>query len=428
MATTSLWKVKKRLDHIVDYISNEEKTSALIDTVHYVSNEEKTEDRRYVTCINCNASDPYLSMMNTKKMFKDNRNIVCFHGYQSFAEGEGTPSIAHEIGVRTAKEVWGSKYEVIVTTHLNTDNLHNHFVVNATSYVDGKRFCNTKKDLRELRRVSDELCREYQLSVIEEVEKKQVKTNSYQMKRIKNTMKKDIELAIDCSLTPGEFCCYLRYEGYEVKQISKDFQIQHPKLKEPMCISDMYPLDEFYDKIYNFQKERIKVKDVYERKGFDIDPIYRSYRSNKLTGLQRLVLHYQYILGIYPVNNTRLRTYSKELKEVMKELDVISDQTIMMCKNNIHSIEDLSVYEKCRKEELEDCLKKRSHCYNKVKKHKENPEMWHIYKQQSNEYTEQIKALRKQVRLCDSLRDRTLKNIENFKKIERRKERGYERY
>lgn len=54
------------------------------------------------------------------------------------AKGEITPQKAHDIGVEYAKRVWGDKYEVIVTTHLNTDCYHNHFVVNSVSFVDGK--------------------------------------------------------------------------------------------------------------------------------------------------------------------------------------------------------------------------------------------------------------------------------------------------
>ena len=92
--------------------------------------------------------------------------IECYHAYQSFAEGEVIPSQAHEIGVKLAEEIWGNKFQVVVSTHLNTDNIHNHFVINSVSFVDGKRFCNTKKDYALMRKTSDRLCADYGLSVL----------------------------------------------------------------------------------------------------------------------------------------------------------------------------------------------------------------------------------------------------------------------
>lgn len=50
-----------------------------------------------------------------------------FHAFQSFAKGEVTPEIAHQIGIRLANELWGDRFEVVVTTHLNTNCIHNHF-------------------------------------------------------------------------------------------------------------------------------------------------------------------------------------------------------------------------------------------------------------------------------------------------------------
>ena len=51
-----------------------------------------------------------------------------FHAFQSFAKGEVTPEIAHQIGIRLANELWGDRFQVVVSTHLNTEHIHNHFV------------------------------------------------------------------------------------------------------------------------------------------------------------------------------------------------------------------------------------------------------------------------------------------------------------
>ena len=92
---------------------------------------------------------------------------VCFHGYQSFQADEVTAEIAHQIGVKLAQELWGDRFEVVVATHCNTGHYHNHFVLNSVSFADGLKFDNTPADYARMREVSDRLCREYAISVIE---------------------------------------------------------------------------------------------------------------------------------------------------------------------------------------------------------------------------------------------------------------------
>ena len=163
MATTGMWAVKSRLDHLVNYVSNPLKT-----VTQYVVNDEKTLEKRYVSYLNCSFENPRENMENTKKHYHDESQILAFHGYQSFEEDEIDADKAHEIGVEFAKKMWGDRFEVIVSTHLDTDNIHNHFLINSTSFVDGKRYCNTYNDIQRMRNVSDELCREHGLSVIEQ--------------------------------------------------------------------------------------------------------------------------------------------------------------------------------------------------------------------------------------------------------------------
>ena len=63
-----------------------------------------------------------------------------------------------------------SKYQVLVTVHLNTDNVHCHFVVNPVSFKDGAKFKNKIGDHKDLRKISDEICREHRLFVLENSE------------------------------------------------------------------------------------------------------------------------------------------------------------------------------------------------------------------------------------------------------------------
>ena len=97
-------------------------------------------------------------MMTTKRRFGKLGGNVAYHGFQSFATGEVTPEEAHSIGMETARRIWGGEYEIVVTTHLNTDNLHNHIIVNSVSFKTGRKFENHISDHHRLREISDEIC------------------------------------------------------------------------------------------------------------------------------------------------------------------------------------------------------------------------------------------------------------------------------
>ena len=193
MAVTSIWRVNGWLGKVVIYVENPEKTDnpsfiqqntsmqepgGLADVIQYAvdSNKTGTPDnehtevlRNFVSGINCHPATAREEMLSVKKRFGKETGTVAYHGYQSFAPGEATPEIAHEIGVKLATKLWGEKYQVVVATHLDKEShLHNHFVVNTVSFKDGIKYHRTAKDYYDMQVLSDELCREYCLSVIED--------------------------------------------------------------------------------------------------------------------------------------------------------------------------------------------------------------------------------------------------------------------
>ena len=131
MATTGFWPVKGRLKEILDYAENPEKTTDLNATLEYATNPDKTDKLMFVSGVNCSRAAAYQDMVAVKRHFGERGKNIAYHGFQSFAEGEITAQEAHEIGVETARRMWGERFQVVVTTHLNTENIHNHFVVNS---------------------------------------------------------------------------------------------------------------------------------------------------------------------------------------------------------------------------------------------------------------------------------------------------------
>ena len=177
MAVTAIWDIKGRVDKVISYATNPQKTDvsamqyaadlhAIERVVEYTADEMKTEKCCFVSGINCDPDQAAHQFVKSKKHWKKEGGIVAFHGYQSFRAGEVDADTAHQIGVALAKELWGDRFEVVVATHLNTDHYHNHFVINSVSLYDGYKYNDCKESYRRMREVSDRLCKEHNLSVI----------------------------------------------------------------------------------------------------------------------------------------------------------------------------------------------------------------------------------------------------------------------
>ena len=164
MATTSIWGIVSNLKRVIEYTTNVDKVSGensnyleLHKVIEYAKASYKTEEQLYVTGINCIAEKALEEMMITKRAYNQMNGILAFHGYQSFVEGEVTPEQAHKIGVKLAEEMWGDRFEVVVSTHLNTKHIHNHFVLNSVSFMDGLRYYDNRENYALLRATSDSL-------------------------------------------------------------------------------------------------------------------------------------------------------------------------------------------------------------------------------------------------------------------------------
>ena len=216
---------------MIEYAENPDKTTAkeyldddLSNVLKYAEKDEKTDRRLFVVGINCPVQRAYEAMTAVKRRFGKTGGIVAWHGFQSFAEREVTPKEAFEIGKETARRMWGDKYQVVVTVHLNTDNLHCHFVVNPISFKDGSRFQNKIYNHRRLREISDEVCRERGKSVLENsnfyggksrgvywAEKKGHPTH-------RDMLKRDVDYCLSVSYTRKTFYQQLRGLGYEIDE------------------------------------------------------------------------------------------------------------------------------------------------------------------------------------------------------------------
>ena len=173
MAVTKIWPVKDSLSRLIEYAENPEKTAfeSLETVMAYAGDEdkviyEKGEKCYLVTALNCRGN-ALESMIKVQKHFGAKGENIAYHAYQSFKPGEVTPEQCHEIGVKLAEKLWGNRYQVLVATHTNCCHLHNHYVISAVSFRDGKKL-DTGNNYwgRVLSPASDALCREYGLSTL----------------------------------------------------------------------------------------------------------------------------------------------------------------------------------------------------------------------------------------------------------------------
>ena len=229
MATTKIWDIKGRVDSLINYAANPEKTDgnkytekqiqALHDVMDYASDDYKTERRLYVSGVNTTPDTAKHKMHQTKLRYGKTDGIVAFHAIQSFKPGEVSPETAHEIGKRLAKEMWGDRIEVVIATHLNKEHLHNHFVINSVSFADGKKYYDNTANYNKMKQISDRLCEEYNLSVIRNPKSKgkhyaewMAEKNGYPT--IRGQIRDEIDGIIEGSYTTKDFWRELKRRGY----------------------------------------------------------------------------------------------------------------------------------------------------------------------------------------------------------------------
>ena len=240
MAVTGFWPVFKNLQATLDYADNPDKTTApeyldedLYAALRYAGNDDKTDRKMFVGGINCSAQNAYAEMVAVQRRFGLRGKVVGYHGIQSFKEGEVTPEQAFVIGKETARQMWGDRYQVLVTVHLNTDNVHCHFVVNPVSFKDGAKFKNKIGDHKELRRISDAICREHELSVLENSEfyskgkKKEYWVHRAGKQTHRDLLRQDIDEALSRCGSFQEIEYYLKCMGY---RFERDFRCARPSV------------------------------------------------------------------------------------------------------------------------------------------------------------------------------------------------------
>lgn len=446
MAVTSLWPIKYRLDKVINYVRNPEKITEeyysenaamhVIDGVlEYAADDTKTERREYVTCLNCGEQTAAWDFVDTKKLWRKDDGRLCYHGYQSFKPGEVNAETAHAIGVDLAKQLWGERFQVVVATHCNTGVYHNHFVINSVSFRDGYKFYNSKADYRQMREVSDRLCREHGLSVIEEAKGKGKNHALYAAEQNgkpthAQMIRGDIDRAIAASLTRQEFFQVMEKMGYTITTHgTSGTPLKHPKLTPPDAgknyrfdtLGEDYTLERILERIYSNTHRTPAFEESKQTLGIVVQR--RSYKMTrkpvkKLTGLRALYFKYCVLLGTVKNHPERIQRPSYLLREDVLKLDRYIAKAKLLIDNKIETVADLQAYRKGLQESVAQLTAERQDLRNALKRtdRAEDEPTKRDCTAQIKQVSSSIRKLQKEVKLCYEIETNSKRVSEKLRK------------
>ena len=404
MAYTSVIPVR-RLDRAVKYVMNKEKTTAvsLQNALDYAANRDKTEQSCFESSYACTLETAFADMRQTKGRWHKLGGVQGYHLVQSFAAGEVSPELAHQIAKELADRVLGGRYEYVIGTHLNTGHIHSHIVWNSVSCVDGKKYrSNYKSYVTEIRAVSDELCRKYKLSVIDTENSNHVAKPYAEWLAEKNNqptwrtaIRQDVDEAIQQSLTWRQFLTVLDRKGYEVR-MGRKYPVLRPPGKERFV--------RFKTLGKRYTPEAIQTRILYPQS-------YHPYVENpptiqhgrlhsgknphrKLTGLRALYYRYLYELGALPRKPSRS---SYAVRQDAYKLDQRIRQMEFLSRNNIDTLTQLETHRQALQTEIRQLLTKR----------KQLPKTDEVQSQHESVNTA-LKQLRQEERLCRKIAEHSL--------------------
>ncbi|MBP3685103.1 MAG: relaxase/mobilization nuclease domain-containing protein [Oscillospiraceae bacterium] len=214
MATVTYIKEKKQ--HL----------GAMVTVMKYCAQEQKTWDeqsqQKLVSGINCDGGNAITEFLATKAAYNKMDGINFYQYVQSFHPRENiTPQQVHEIARAFAEKAWPG-YEVQICTHCDAQHIHSHFVINSVSFVDGRKLRQDPSTLRQLRSISDKICKEHNLSILPPYQKggRKLSPREYRAARRNQSWKfrlmYDINKAMEKSCSREDFIKLMNRSGYKV--------------------------------------------------------------------------------------------------------------------------------------------------------------------------------------------------------------------
>lgn len=234
--------VKYSLKDLIDYTTDRKHDYRKI-----LFNEplKQTEEEAHIYADHCTVETAHIEWARTIKQAaykldeKSSRQRLGYHLYQSFEKGSVTADEAFELGKEFAERLFGGQYAYVVSTHVDKEHIHNHIAVCSVSYKTHKKLIyrqskNRAITLEEWRKVSDEICREHGLDLIQSQEQNfYTDTKARNRKKTaRSGIKQDIDKLIMQADTWEEFLTKLHDNlGYSIKTGEKYTSFKSPEMK-----------------------------------------------------------------------------------------------------------------------------------------------------------------------------------------------------
>lgn len=433
MATTGFWPVKSRLKEVIDYADNPDKTTErkyldgdLATALEYAENDSKTDKKMYVTGINCITEKAYEQMTATKQRYGKLGGNVAYHCFQSFCTGEVPPEEAHQIGLETARAMWGNDYEIVVTTHLNTENIHNHMIINSVSFRTGRKFENHISDHHRLREISDEICRERGKSVLENSSfyggnKKEYWIHKSGKQSHRDMLRADIEECLKYSRTADDLYTRLKVMGYQLDRTEDKYEhltVKAPTWKRPIRLDSLgYTREAIKARFeehwqitcfYQIQNEHLPyrpkvfpLENIMKQLAFEVEHSY-----DTATVLVDTMIYIILVLAQFLKELTDVMLLSPELRFAVKDVQSYVVDYGFLRNNDIHTITQLEQKIDGSKNEISVLEAERQKISNKIRRAK-TPEESAELKTNRKEITKQITPLRKKLKQAERILEKS---------------------
>lgn len=428
MATTKIWDVKTNLGRLLAYGSNHEKTDladGMAVAMEYAAHADKTERCIFVTGINCAPETALAEMRLAKRNWnrEEPGRAVAFHGIQSFAPGEATPAQAHAVGREFARRMWGERFEVLVCTHLDKAHLHTHFIINSISFKDGGRYHDNKASYYgQMRVLSDELCREYGLSVIEHPHGKGKHYAEWQAEQEgkptkRGFLKVDIDAAIKASYTFADFVEQMRRRGHTVN-VDPNHKYVTVKPKGAAPKDRAFRLTE-RSMGTGYSEAGIRQRIARLRDGLPEPPrtapkpaarprhrfsdatAFTPRKHRKMRGFIALYWHYCYFLKVVKHGGKSALLPASVRQDVIK-LEQYTRRFLYLWRNNIATAEELRAHREGLAAQIASLTEERRPLYTE-KKVATKEEQRAALTESIGQKTAALRQLRKARRLCEAI-------------------------
>ena len=338
-------------------------------------------------------------MLDTKQAYGKKDGVQYYHVIQSFKPGEVTPELALEIAREFAEEHLPG-FETVISVHVDKEHIHAHLIFNSVNAGTGRKYhSNAQTYYKQLRAVSDRLCREHGLSVIEHPE--QGRTMSYDTWEAEqkgkptwySQIRRDVDAAITRSFLFEHFIDNLKRQGYEVKQ-GKYIAVKPPgkeRFVRLKTLGDNYTEEAIRQRIWVHEQTPL-----YHRLP---SPPKRRYKvrgkPKKLTGFRALYYHYLYLLGKLGKPKSSPRKSRYLMDEIIK-LDRYMEQFQFLHQYHIDTELQLCTLEEAIQADLDTLTTQRTDLYRQRRKDPDNEALL----SEIESINQSIRGRRKELRIC----------------------------